>query len=113
MNGFNVTIEDCWKIERKNLKTNRTFLRFNSNHVLEKVFLRPSQKYYLTMVMKYMMNSNETHYYICLIYLSKNYKIKKYQLKMFFIQMETFSWMKNTQEIKSFSQHGHVGLFLH
>ena len=37
MNGFNVTIEDCWKIERKNLKTNRTFLDSIPNHVLEKV----------------------------------------------------------------------------
>ena len=36
-NGFNLSIEDCWKFDKEGLKTDKTFLDSIPNHVLEKV----------------------------------------------------------------------------
>ncbi len=103
VNGFNITVEDCWSVDRENLKTDKTFLDSIPIHVLEKVQKNKAKILLNYGYEVYDENSKDTILYLSDLLIEK-LQDKKIPIENVFYTDGNYELDSKHTMIKSFSQ---------
>jgi len=103
INGFNITIGECWGTDKQHLKTKRTFLDSIPNHVLEKVRNNKAKILLNYGYEGYDENTKDTILYLSDLLIEK-LQDKKIPIENVFYTDGNYQLDNNHAVIKSFSQ---------